>query len=61
MAYSNFNNRESCAIAYYLVEKYDREHKISVESFDDKIKQQQWMYFQASGQGYANLKSTTHV
>ncbi|KAI0087066.1 glutathione transferase Ure2p5 [Irpex rosettiformis] len=42
---------ESCAILLYLAEKYDTEHKISVESFDDRMVQNQWLFFQASGQG----------
>lgn len=44
--------RESNAILQYLVEKYDTEHKISVSSFEDKMHQLQWLFFQASGQGY---------
>ena len=35
----------------YLVEKYDPEHKISAASADDKARQLQWLFFQASGQG----------
>ncbi|KAI0343560.1 glutathione transferase Ure2p5 [Trametopsis cervina] len=42
---------ESCAILLYLVEKYDTEHKISVEDFGDRMVQQQWLFYQASGQG----------
>ncbi|KIP09022.1 hypothetical protein PHLGIDRAFT_126617 [Phlebiopsis gigantea 11061_1 CR5-6] len=42
---------ESNAIIYYLIEKYDTEHKISAETLEDKVIQQQWLYFQASGQG----------
>jgi glutathione S-transferase len=42
--------RESDAIIEYLVEKYDPENKISV-SGDDRHKQLQWLFFQASGQG----------
>ena len=44
--------RESCAILKYLVEKYDTARKISVESFEEKAIQDQWLYYQASGQGY---------
>ena len=44
--------RESDAIILYLAEKYDKEHKISVDGFEDKMIQQQWLFFQASGQGY---------
>ena len=43
--------RESNAIMQYLVEKYDTEHKISVSSFEEKMLQLQWLFFQASGQG----------
>ncbi|KAI0821215.1 glutathione transferase Ure2p5 [Irpex lacteus] len=42
---------ESCAIIFYLVEKYDTERKISVEEFNDKMIEQQWLFFQSSGQG----------
>lgn len=45
-------HRESNAILQYLVEKYDTEHKISAASFEDKTLQLQWLFFQASGQGY---------
>lgn len=44
-------DRESCAIIYYLVEKYDKDHAISVKSFEEKAIMQQWLFFQASGQG----------
>lgn len=43
--------RESCAIVYYLVEKYDVKREISVENFEEKMIEQQWLFFQASGQG----------
>ncbi|KAH9854709.1 glutathione S-transferase C-terminal-like protein [Lenzites betulinus] len=42
---------ESDAIMTYLVEKYDPEGKISVKTFEEKIQQLQWLFFQASGQG----------
>ena len=45
------HRRESNAIIYYLIEKYDTTHRISVESLEDKAIQQRWLYFQASGQG----------
>ena len=35
----------------YIIEKYDTNHKISAESIEEKSLQQQWLYFQASGQG----------
>ena len=47
--------RESDAIMIYLVEKYDSEHKISVADPNDKYHQLQWLFFQASGQGYVPL------
>lgn len=43
--------RESGAIITYLVDKYDTEHKISVADPNEKYKQLQWLFFQASGQG----------
>lgn len=46
-----WHDRESNAIIYYLIEKYDTGHKISAATFDEKVIQQQWLYFQASGQG----------
>ncbi|KAJ3522270.1 hypothetical protein NM688_g8898 [Phlebia brevispora] len=42
---------ESCAIIYYLVEKYDTQRVLSVDKFEDKMILQQWLFFQASGQG----------
>jgi len=42
---------ESNAILVYLVSRYDREGKFSVTSPEDKPKQLQWLFFQASGQG----------
>ncbi|TFK90922.1 glutathione S-transferase C-terminal-like protein [Polyporus arcularius HHB13444] len=42
---------ESNAIYLYLVEKYDKEHKISVVGEKDKYTMLQWLFFQASGQG----------
>ena len=44
-------NRESNAIIQYLVDKYDKDLTISVDG-DEKYKQLQWLFFQASGQGY---------
>ena len=43
---------ESNAILLYLVDKYDTEHKISAADSNDKYSQLQWLFFQASGQGY---------
>ncbi|RPD63378.1 glutathione S-transferase C-terminal-like protein [Lentinus tigrinus ALCF2SS1-6] len=42
---------ESNAIILYLVDKYDREAKISVTDEKDKYTLLQWLFFQASGQG----------
>ncbi|PIL34173.1 hypothetical protein GSI_03884 [Ganoderma sinense ZZ0214-1] len=41
---------ESDAMITYLLEKYDTEHKISFEKFEDRMLQTQWLYFQAAGQ-----------
>lgn len=46
--------RESDAILLYLVEKYDKEHKLSVADVNEKFKLIQWLFFQASGQGYVS-------
>lgn len=42
---------ESCAILLYLVDRYDKEHKISASTDEEKALQNQWLFFQASGQG----------
>ncbi|KAI0090826.1 glutathione S-transferase [Irpex rosettiformis] len=42
---------ESNAIITYLVDTYDKEHKISAADTKDKYLQLQWLFFQASGQG----------
>ncbi len=39
------------------MEKYDKEHKISVVGEKDKYTMLQWLFFQASGQGYALVPS----
>lgn len=44
--------RESGAIIQYLIDKYDRQHKISfVPGTNEYYTHLQWLYFQASGQG----------
>ncbi len=48
---NSVRRRESDAIITYLVEKYDPEGKISATSFEEKMQQLQWLFFQASGQG----------
>lgn len=41
---------ESGAIIYYLIEKYDTQHKISFEKFEDKALAMQYLIFQVSGE-----------
>ncbi|KAL1942639.1 hypothetical protein VTO73DRAFT_4879 [Trametes versicolor] len=47
----DFTIWESDAILLYLVENYDKEHKLSVADVHEKFKLIQWLFFQASGQG----------
>ncbi|KAI0829863.1 glutathione S-transferase C-terminal-like protein [Trametes gibbosa] len=47
----DFTIWESNAILIYLVDRYDKEKKISVTEEGDKYKLYQWLFFQASGQG----------
>ncbi|KAJ5228211.1 hypothetical protein N7489_008919 [Penicillium chrysogenum] len=42
---------ESGAIVHYLIETYDHDHKISYDSTPERFLTQQWLHFQASGQG----------
>jgi len=43
---------ESGAIIEYLVEKYDKEHKLSFpQGSNEYYETKQWLYFQTSGQG----------
>lgn len=42
---------QSCAIIEYIVDTYDKEHKISFSTFPEKYLTKTWLYFQASGQG----------
>ena len=43
---------ESAAIVLYLVERYDTDHKISFpRGSNEAFQAQQWLFFQASGQG----------
>ncbi|KAH8429150.1 glutathione S-transferase family protein [Aspergillus melleus] len=42
---------ESGAIVQYLVETYDRDHKISYGTAPERLHLLQWSFFQASGQG----------
>ena len=42
---------ESCAIISYLITEYDKSHTLSYASAPEKYLQDQWLFFQASGQG----------
>ncbi len=42
---------ESGAIISYLIDTYDKEHKLTYISWPEKYFLQQWSFFQASGQG----------
>ncbi|KAH3499704.1 hypothetical protein KXW24_001081 [Aspergillus fumigatus] len=42
---------ESGAIITYLIEVYDVDHKISYDGFHERFYTQQWLHFQATGQG----------
>ncbi|KAK3168217.1 hypothetical protein OEA41_004663 [Lepraria neglecta] len=42
---------ESCAIISYLIAEYDKSHTISYATTPEKYLQDQWFFFQASGQG----------
>ena len=42
---------ESNAIILYLVDKYDKEKRLTVTDEKDKYSLIQWLFFQASGQG----------
>lgn len=42
---------ESGAIIEYLVETYDKDHKLSYGSFPENYLTKQWLFFQVSGQG----------
>ncbi|EPS94705.1 glutathione S-transferase C-terminal-like protein [Fomitopsis schrenkii] len=48
---NDFTVWESNAIIVYLAEKYDTTHRVSAATPEDKIRQLQWLFFQASGQG----------
>ncbi|KAI0642631.1 glutathione S-transferase C-terminal-like protein [Trametes meyenii] len=47
----DFTIWESNAIIQYLLDKYDPEHKLGVTEANDKHTLNQWLFFQASGQG----------
>ena len=44
---------ESNAILLYLVERYDKEKRLTVTGEKDQATLLQWLFFQASGQGWA--------
>ncbi|EKM53777.1 uncharacterized protein PHACADRAFT_260287 [Phanerochaete carnosa HHB-10118-sp] len=48
---NDFTLWESDAIIEYIVQKYDTEKKISAATEEDRFRQLQWLFFQASGQG----------
>ena len=45
---------ESGAIFLYLVDKYDTEKRLTVTDEKERYSLIQWLFFQASGQGYAS-------
>ena len=45
---------ESDAILLYLTDKYDTEKKLTVTDDKEKYTLLQWLFFQASGQGYVS-------
>ncbi|KAH8920385.1 glutathione S-transferase [Atractiella rhizophila] len=47
----DFQLWESNAIVLYLIDRYDKEHKISASTPEEKAIQNQYLFFQASGQG----------
>ncbi|CDO76170.1 hypothetical protein BN946_scf185034.g3 [Trametes cinnabarina] len=52
--YLDFQKQEQKSpqhLEYNLVERYDPEHQISVETFTENMELLQWLFFQASGQG----------
>ncbi|EIN11266.1 thioredoxin-like protein [Punctularia strigosozonata HHB-11173 SS5] len=51
---------ESNAILLYLVDTYDKEHEISVTGLD-RFTLNQWLFFQASGQGFHSEKIPSAV
>ena len=45
-------SRESDAILIYITDKYDKERRISSADENERYQIIQWLFFQASGQGY---------
>lgn len=50
---------ESDAILLYLVDKYDTEKRLTVTDENEKYRLIQWLFFQASGQGYVQATSSS--
>lgn len=48
---TNITLWESAAIIEYLVETYDKEHRLTYTTTPEKYFVKQWLYFQMSGQG----------
>ena len=42
---------ESGSVIDYIIETYDKEHKLSYGEFPQKFEQNNWKHFQVSGQG----------
>ncbi|KAG0124137.1 glutathione S-transferase [Tuber indicum] len=59
---NDFTIWESGAIMQYIVQKYDREHKLLFDNFEDNMHVEQWLMFQMSGQGpyYGQAAWFTH-
>ena len=53
--------RESGAILIYIAEKYDKERRIYSSDENEKYLINQWLFFQASGQGYVSLTSVNNL
>ncbi|KAI1136029.1 hypothetical protein F5Y05DRAFT_415626 [Hypoxylon sp. FL0543] len=42
---------ELCAIITYLIDEYDTDHTLTYVTGNEKYLMNQWLFFQASGQG----------
>ena len=51
-ANGDFTIWESNAILLYLVDRYDKDKKLTSTNDDERHAIVQWLFFQASGQGY---------
>ena len=52
---------ESNAIMLYLVDRYDKERKLTVTDEKEKYSLVQWLFFQASGQGCVSVSFSVRV